>query len=97
VDGLTDGWGEAVRSTGSGRGLITVLWVRESSRGWGDSFLFLVSSGRGADTLVPEFVIPSLCAARVPFEADMLDDLKGGMLSAETFWVLYASRGGCNG
>jgi hypothetical protein len=109
---------------------MTVLWLREleSSWGWGDSFLFLASSGPGTTTgreillplspisrnaregsafrdggelvtrctgscieladsytVVPEFVISSRCGARVPFEADMLDDLKEDMLYAETF------------
>ena len=42
-----------------------------------------------SDRVVPEFVIPSRCAARVSFKVDMLDDLKGGILSAEMFCVLY--------
>jgi hypothetical protein len=129
VEGLTDGWTEAARSTCSAWGLITALWLRESSWGWGDSFLFLASSGPGAatgreilllssrdardggelvtrctgccielaDTMVPELVIPSRCAARVSFEAGMLDDLEEDILCAETFCVLSASRKGCNG
>jgi hypothetical protein len=124
-----------VRSTCLASGLITVLWLRESSWGWGDSFPFLVSSGPGATTgreilllfsrnsreggafrdggeldtrcagdcielteaVVPEFVIPSRCAARVSVEVDMLDDLEEDMLYVETFCVLSASRRGCNG
>ena len=50
-----------------------------------------------ADTMVPELVIPSRCAARVSFEAGMIDDLDKDMLYAETFCMLSASRGGCNG
>ena len=111
-----------MRSTCSAWGLIIVLWLRESSWGWGDSFLFLVSSGPGAaagrkilllfsrnsregntfrdegelvkgcagsctelaDTMVPELVIPSRCAARVSFEA-VTDDLEEDMLYAETY------------
>ena len=104
VEGLTDGWTEAVRSTCSAWGLITALWPRESAWGRGDSFLFLASSGPGAatgrelaDAMVPELVIPSRCAARVSFEVGTLDALEEEMLCAETFCTLSASRGGCNG
>ena len=38
-----------------------------------------------ADTVVPEFVIPSRSAARVSFEADMLDDLGEDMIYPEMF------------
>jgi hypothetical protein len=108
VGGLARGWTEIVRFRGSSWGPVAILSLDEEEgaregSAFRDGGEFVAgctgSCIEPADTVVPEFVIPLRCAARVFFEENMPNDLVEDLdlIDEEACCALSASRGGCDG